>query len=153
MRAIEPWVAGPLSTFVAESSARLTLLMTMSGQVVAQHGFAGALDLMSAAALGAGIVASSSELARQMGWRPFRVLVHQGQRQGHFLAWFETPRGPWICLVVFGGETTLGIVQLFFEQMVEELAAAAPRNVPPREVLAENFERELNASLRSLFGR
>jgi hypothetical protein len=36
---------------------------------------------------------------------------------------------------------------------VEELAAAAPRNVPPREVLAENFERELNASLRSLFGR
>ena len=39
MRSIEPWVAGPLHDFVAESSARLTLLMTGSGQVIAQHGF------------------------------------------------------------------------------------------------------------------
>ena len=39
MRALEPWVAGPLQTFIDESSARLILLMTMSGQVVAQHGF------------------------------------------------------------------------------------------------------------------
>ena len=39
MRALEPWVEGPLQTFLDESSARLTLLMTSSGQVVAQHGF------------------------------------------------------------------------------------------------------------------
>ena len=39
MRALEPWVVQPLETFLAESAARLTLLMTSSGQVVAQHGF------------------------------------------------------------------------------------------------------------------
>ena len=40
MRALEPWVVEPLQTFLAESSARLILLMTTSGQVVSQHGFA-----------------------------------------------------------------------------------------------------------------
>jgi hypothetical protein len=154
MRAIEPWVIGPLRTFVGESSARLALLMTASGQVVAQHGFGGALDLMAAAALGAGIVASSSELAMQMDWPPFRVVAHQGEAQSHLLAWFDTPRGRWVALIVFGSETKLGLVQVFFDQMVEELAAAAPPEpTQKREVLAADFERELNASLRALFGR
>ena len=153
MRALEPWVVRPLQDFVSESSARLTLLMTTSGQVVAQHGFTGALDLMSAAALGAAIISSSSEIARVMDWPPFRSLVHQGQRQAHYLAWFDTPRGRWIAFVVFGTETNLGLVQVFFEQMVEELTAAAPVESAPKEVLAVDFERELNASLRALFGR
>jgi hypothetical protein len=154
MRAIEPWVLGPLKSFVQESSARLALLMTTSGQVVAQHGFTGALDLMAAAALGAGIVASSTELALQMGWAPFRSVAHQGHRRAHLLCWFETPRGRWVALVVYGGETKLGLVQVFFEQLVDELAAAAPPEpVQKKEVLAADFERELNASLRALFGR
>lgn len=154
MRAIEPWVIGPLHTFVAESSARLALLMTTSGQVVAQHGFGGAMDLMAAAALGAGIVASSSEIATQMDWPAFRVIAHRGSSQSHLLAWFDTPRGRWVALIVFGSETKLGLVQVFFDQLVEELVAAAPHEVvQKREVLAADFEQELNASLRSLFGR
>jgi hypothetical protein len=37
---------------------------------------------------------------------------------------------------------------------VVELAAAAPRGTPDAPPpLAENFERDLNASLRALFGR
>jgi hypothetical protein len=56
-------------------------------------------------------------------------------------------------LVVFGTETSIGIVQLFFDQMVEELVLAAPREEPARAPLAENFEHELNASLKELFGR
>lgn len=154
MRAIEPWVLGPLGNFVNESSARLALLMTTSGQVVAQHGFAASLDLMAAAALGSGIIASSSELAVQMGWPPFRIVSHHGSRRAHFIAWFDTPRGRWIALVVFGAETKLGLVQVFFEQLIEEIAAAAPaEGEQKKEVLAADFERELNTSLRALFGR
>ncbi|HWA55918.1 MAG TPA: hypothetical protein VG692_01620 [Gemmatimonadales bacterium] len=154
MKAIEPWVLGPLGTFVHESQARLALLMTTSGQVVAQHGFAGSMDLMASAALGSGIIASASELALQIGWEPFRVVMHHGTRRAHFLARFDTPRGRWIALVVFGADTKLGLVQVFFDRMVEELVAAAPAEAPPRkEVLAADFEHELNASLRSLFGR
>jgi hypothetical protein len=153
MRTLEPWVAAPLETFLAESSARIVLLMTSAGQVVAQHGFTRSLDVMAAAALGAGIIASTSEVARIMGSPQFGALVHQGGRQGVFLAGFETPRGRWIGLVVFGSETSVGLVQLFFDRLARDLAAAAPAEVPRGPVLAENFERDLNASLHALFGR
>ena len=153
MRALEPWVEGPLQTFLDESSARLTLIMTSSGQVVAQHGFSRSLDVMTAAALGAGIGASTEELARLMGSPRFEALVHHGTRQSCLLSGFSTPRGKWLGLVVFGPETSVGIVQLFFGQLVEQLAAAAPRDQPVAAVLPENFEHELDASLKALFGR
>jgi hypothetical protein len=153
MRALEPWVEQPLQSFLDESAARLTLLMTASGQVVAQHGFSRSLDVMTAAALGAGIVASTEELARLMGCSRFEALVHHGAGQSCLLAAFATPRGRWIGLVVFGPETSVGIVQLFFERMVGELGAAAPREPVAGPALAEDFEHELNASLKALFGR
>ena len=153
MRALEPWVVDPLQSFLTESSARLTLLMTTSGQVVAQHGFGRSLDVMTAAALGAGIVASTEELARLMGASRFGALVHHGVGQSCLLSAFATPRGRWIGLVVFGPETSVGIVQLFFDQMVQQLMTAAPREQTQAPMLAENFESELNASLKALFGR
>jgi hypothetical protein len=153
MRALEPWVLAPLETFLAESSARLVLLMTTAGQVIAQHGFSRSFEVMTAAALGSAIVASTEELARLMGSPRFGALVHAGERQSCMLSAFGTPRGRWIGLVVFGPETSVGIVQLFFEQMVEELVGAAPREKPKAPLLAENFETELNTSLKELFGR
>jgi hypothetical protein len=153
MRVLEPWVEEPLRTFLDESGARLALLMTTAGQVVAQHGFTRSLDLMSAAALGAGIQASTEAIARLTGAGSFGALVQNSGRQGLYLAAFDTPRGRWIGLAVYGEETSVGLVQLFFGRMAEALAAAAPPPEPAVQVLAENFEHELNASLRALFGR
>jgi hypothetical protein len=153
MRAIEPWVEAPLTQFLAESSARVALLMTGSGQVVAQHGFTRSLDLMAAAALGAGIVASTGELARIMGNAGFGSVIHQGRQVGIYLAPFDLPGTRWVGLVVFGPETTLGIVQLFFGQLIQDLARAVPAPAPTRARLPETFEDELNASLRAMFGR
>ena len=153
MRSVEPWVVEPLDRFLAESSARLTLLMTSSGQVVAQHGFVRSVDVMTAAALGAAIMASTGEIGRLVGESQFHALVHQGTRQQVFLSAFETARGRWIGLVVFDSESTVGLVQLFFDRLVAELVEAAPREAPKQQVLPENFDRELNASLRALFGR
>jgi hypothetical protein len=43
---------------------------------------------------------------------------------------------------------------VFMEQLVRDLVAAIPPDAPERrEVLAADFERDLNASLRALFGR
>lgn len=153
MRAVEPWVEAPLGEFLRESSARLVLVMTSSGQVIAQHGFGRTLDVMSAAALGAGIMASTAELARTMGLASLGPVAHQGQHQGVVLAPFQMPRGPWIALVVFGKETTIGLVQLFLARLADQLRAAAPAAAPAAPLLAERFEDELNASLRTLFGR
>ena len=79
--------------------------------------------------------------------------MHHGARQSCMLAGFTTPRGRWLGLVVFGPETSVGIVQLFFDQMVQQLDAAAPREQPAAPSLPENFEHELDASLKALFGR
>jgi len=153
MRAIEPWVTQPLQAFLDDSNARLTLLMTTAGQVVAQDGFTRSVDVMAAAALGAAIMASTDAIAEVMSTAQFGVVLHQGPKQSLVLRTFWTPRGRWIGLVVFGPETSVGLVQLFFQELEAALAKAAPTEPPSRAVLAENFEHELNASLRSLFGR
>jgi hypothetical protein len=153
VKVLEPWVETPLGEFLRESGARLALVMTGSGQVIAQHGFTRALDVMSAAALGAGILATTAELARILDAPAgFGAVVHQGDRQGVWLAGFDTPRGRWIALVVFGAESSIGLVRLFFDRFATEIAAAAPTLAPVRDVLAEGFERELDDSLRALFG-
>ena len=153
-RAVETWTLEPLVKFVQEAGARLVLVMTSAGQVLAQHGFSRAVDVMSAAALGAAIVASTDEIARQMGQPPFAALNHQGERHGIFLAAVATGRGRLVALVVYDLEvSSLGLVQLFFEQLAADLQAASPKDSVPKQVLAADFERELSASLNTLFGR
>ncbi len=152
-RAVESWTLEPLDQFIAETGARLTLLLTPAGQVLAQHGFTRAVDVMSSAALGAAIHSSMGEIARMLQQLEFRALNHQGVRHGIFLAGFDTPRGRLLALVVYGTDSSVGLVQLFFEELAEALAAACPVQEEQRPVLAADFERDLDASLASLFGQ
>ena len=153
MRVLEPWAERPLVEFLQESSARLVLLMTSAGQVIAQHGFTRSLDVMAAAALGAAIVSSTGELARVMGTKSLGHVVHQGTSQGMLLSPLTFRGSHWIVLAVYGRETTLGLVQVFLQRMADQLREAAPGARAEAKVLAEQFEDELNRSLRRLFGR
>ncbi len=150
---VEPWAEEPLLRYVAQSGARLVVVMTPSGQVLAQHGFARAVDLMAAAALGAAIMAASGALAQQLGERAFGALFHAGQRHGIHLAPCATPRGPLVVLTVFGKETSIGLVELFHEEFAAALHRAAPAEAVRAPVLAADFEADLNRSLTSLFRR
>ena len=153
-RAVEAWTLEPLVTFVKEASARLVLVMTSAGQVMAQHGFSRAVDVMSAAALGAAIMASTDEIARQLAQPPFAALNHQGERHGIFLGGVTTGRGKLVVLAVYDLDvSSLGLVQLFFEQLRADLQAASPKESVSKQVLAADFERELSDSLNTLFGR
>lgn len=153
-RAVEAWTLEPLNAFVREAQTRLVLLMTPAGQVIAQSGFARAVDVMSAAALGAAIFASTTEIARQLGQPPFAALTHQGDAHGIFLGSVVTGRGPLVILAVYALDvSSLGLVQLFFEQLAAELVAASPHERAPQSVLAADFERDLTDSLNTLFGR
>ena len=148
---IDPWIEEPLETLVTETGARLALLMTPAGQVLAQYGFTRAVDVMAAAALGAAIVASTGEVAKLLDEPAFSVLNHQGERHGILLAGFDTPQGRMVCLVVYGVESSPGLVQLFFEEFSRNVREACPEPEAPRQVLAADFERELNDSLSALF--
>jgi predicted regulator of Ras-like GTPase activity (Roadblock/LC7/MglB family) len=150
---VENWTAAPLEHFVGQASARLVAVMTPAGQVLAQHGFTRAVDLMSAAALAAAIMASSSALAQQVGEQAFGALFHAGQKHGIHLAGLDSPRGRLVVLTVFGKETSIGLVQLFFDEFAKELRQAAPADQPRQPILAADFENELNSSLATLFRR
>jgi hypothetical protein len=153
VKAVEKWAEAPLAQFVKESGARLSLLTTTSGQVIAQYGFVKSLDVMAAAALGAGVVASTGLMTKMVGESgPVRV-NNRGLGQGVFLAEFDTPRGRNIILAVYDSASSAGLVQLFFEDFVEEIKSSSPAPDNRKIVLAEDFERELNDNLAALFGR
>ena len=154
MSVVESWIEVPLRQFVDDTEVELALLLHPSGQVMAQHGFARAVDVMGACALAAGIHATSTELGRLVDDQPFRGLHHVGVHRQIFIAEARSPRGAYIFLTVFGPESSLGLVRLYFDELAAALAAASPTDVthaPP--ALAEHFERDLNRSLASLFGR
>jgi predicted regulator of Ras-like GTPase activity (Roadblock/LC7/MglB family) len=152
--AVEPWVEAPLQKFVEEARTVLGLLLHPSGQVVAQFGFARAVDVMSACALAAAIHASAGELGKQLDGKPFRGLHQPGRDRQLYLAEATTARGAFIFLTVFDQESSLGLVRLYFDEFRKNLAAAAPP--PPTHVepvLEDRFEQELNRNLEALFGR
>jgi predicted regulator of Ras-like GTPase activity (Roadblock/LC7/MglB family) len=152
--AVEAWVEAPLRRFVEDARTVLALLLHPSGQVVAQSGFARAIDVMSACALAAAIHASAGELGRQLEGRPFRGLHHAGRDRQLYLAEAPTARGPFLVLTVFDQESSLGLVRMYFDEFSRNLAAAAPpppRNAEP--VLAQQFEQDLNKNLATLFRR
>lgn len=150
---VEGWVEEPLKRFVDDARVLLALMLHPSGQVLAQHGFTRAVDVMSACALAAGIHASAGELGRMLDGKPFGALHHAGRERQIFLAAAQTPRGPYVLLTVFDRESSLGIVQLYFEELRGRLSAAAPDLVERPPVLDVNFEGDLNRNLAALFGR
>ena len=145
-------LAAPVERFVREAGLRLVLLINESGQVLAQHGFARALDVMGVASLGAGIHASSHALAVMLGEGGFRHLHQGGAIAQVFIGPFRTPAEDLIVIAVFGEDSSLGLVQVFFAEFVREVSAVPgwSETRPTRD--AASFERDLEAGLRTVFG-
>jgi hypothetical protein len=153
---VEPWVEPPLKQYVDDARVRMALLLHPSGQVVAQAGFSRAVDVMSACALAAAVHATSRELGRQLEGpsKGFDGLHHGGEHVQMHLAPVDTTGGSYICLTVFDGDSSLGLVRMFFAELCVALAAAAPRYAVKRTpALAADFELDLNRNLAGLFGR
>jgi hypothetical protein len=145
-------LAAPVEHFAREAGLRLVLLINRSGQVLAQRGFAKALDVMGVASLGAGIHASSQALAELIGESGFRHLHQGGTASQVFIGPFATPAEDLIVIAVFGEDSSIGIVQLFFTSFVGEVAALPGWSEarPTRD--AASFERDLEAGLDTVFG-
>ncbi len=155
-RAVESWLQAPMEQFVDDARVTLALLLLPSGQVLAEHGFTRSLDVASACALAAAINASGAELGRMLDGRPFSGLYHAGQDRQTFLAEARTRRGTYIFLTVFDEESSIGLVRLYFDEFAARLAAAEPEprgEAQSNPAFADSFERDLNRSLATLFGR
>jgi hypothetical protein len=150
---VEAWVEAPLAKYVEEARARLALLLHPSGQVVAQAGFTRAVDVMTACALAAAVNATAAELGRQVDGAAFGGLFHSGAEKQFHLASLEIGDATYICLTVFDGESSLGLVRMYFADLCRELKAAAPQQETRAPALGQDFERDLNRNLAALFGR
>ncbi|MGE5098717.1 MAG: hypothetical protein ACM3SX_01925 [Deltaproteobacteria bacterium] len=151
---VEPWIEAPLRRFVDDARARLALLLHPSGQVVAQAGFTREVDVMTACALAAASHATAGELGRRVDGQAFRSLHYAGPDRQLFLSPVDTARGAYICLTVFNAESSLGLVRMYFDELCNDLAAAAPPPSPIRQpTIAADFELDLNRNLAALFGR
>lgn len=142
----------PVDRFSREAGLRLVLLINESGQVLAQRGFARALDVMGVAALGAGIHASSHALAVMVGEGGFKHLHQGGAAAQVFLGPFRTPAEDLIVIAVFGEDSSIGLVQVFFAEFVREVAALPGWSQARPTADAEAFERDLEAGLETVFG-
>ncbi|HEX2092808.1 MAG TPA: roadblock/LC7 domain-containing protein [Longimicrobiaceae bacterium] len=145
-------LAGPVERFARETGVRLVLLINESGQVLAQRGFARAVDVMGVAALGAGIHASSRALAGLLRQDRFQHL-HQGGGTGQvFIGSFRTPAEELILVAVFGEDSSIGLVRVFFDALVREIAGLPGWRDTRPTADAAGFERDLEAGLDHIFG-
>lgn len=142
----------PVERFAREAGLRLVLLINESGQVLAQRGFARALDVMGVAALGAGINASSRALAELLGMSGFGHLHQGGARAQVFIGPFRTPAENLIVIAVFGEDSSIGLVQVFFTEFRGQVSRLPGWSEVRPTTDATAFERDLEAGLENLFG-
>jgi predicted regulator of Ras-like GTPase activity (Roadblock/LC7/MglB family) len=141
----------PVRVFVRESRARIALVVRGSGQVLGQHGFTGSYEVMNVAALAAAAHASSRALANVLGSRGWQHLYHAGSERSIFLAPISTPVEELILVVIFDAETSLGVVQFFFERFASAAAALPEFQRAGVGTDQASFERDLEAGLKRVF--
>jgi predicted regulator of Ras-like GTPase activity (Roadblock/LC7/MglB family) len=139
---------GPIQQFVRESRARIALLVSGAGQVLAQHGFARGYRVMNVASLAAATHASSRALAELSGAGRWEHLYHGGRERQLFLAPLRTPVEELILVVIFDADSSLGIVRLFYENLERDVAALAEFQQKPERADRSNFEHDLEAGLK-----
>lgn len=138
---------GPIQLFVRESRARIALLVSSAGQVLAQHGFARGYHVMNVASLAAATHASSRALAELSGASRWEHLYHGGRERQLFLAPLRTPVEELILVVIFDADSSLGIVRLFYENLEKEVAALPELQKKPVRADHASFEQDLEAGL------
>lgn len=147
------WADAPLKRYVDDARLQFTILMHTSGQVLAQHGFQSRMDVQTACALSAAINATADSLGSMIDGAPFRGLHYAGTHRQIHLAQVKAGGGLLLLLSVFDRESSLGIVQLYLDELRGALDATAPAAEDAPPALAEDFERDLNSNLAALFGR
>jgi len=141
----------PIDTFVRDARVRIVLLISTSGQVLAQHGFTARYEVMNVASLAAAAHASSralAELTRSGGWTH---LYHAGRDRQLFLATLATPIHPLILVSIFDGNSSLGLVQFFFDRLAGQVAALPELASATPSTDQVSFEHDLEAGIERIF--
>jgi ribosomal protein L18 len=144
-----------LERMAYESEARCIILADVTGQLIAERGWTGAMNTQVLSALAAGELAATNEMARLVGEKArCKLLLHEGESPSVYLSDVGEQL---ILVIVFDTDTPIGLVRMVLKQAVEELApiigsaGQEARRGQAHEALDGDFaqllEDELDASL------
>jgi predicted regulator of Ras-like GTPase activity (Roadblock/LC7/MglB family) len=102
-----------LSDFLKKSEAHWSALVDKGGNLFAQSGDTGTLDLSILSALAAGSFAATHELAKRLGEAEFSALYHEGLGQ-HIL--MSALHHECLLVTIFGEKTNIGLVRFYAQQ-------------------------------------
>ena len=102
-----------LADFLSKSEAQWSALVDKGGNLFAQSGNTGSLDLSILSALAAGSFAATHELAKRLGESEFSALYHEGHGQ-HIL--MSALVHECLLVTIFGERTNIGLVRFYAQQ-------------------------------------
>ena len=102
-----------LTDFLTKSEAQWSALVDKGGNLFAQAGDTGSLDLSILSALAAGSFAATHELAKRLGESEFSALYHEGHGQ-HIL--MSALAHECLLVTIFGERTNIGLVRFYAQQ-------------------------------------
>lgn len=141
----------PIDEFVRETRVRIALLINGSGQVLAQHGFTRKYEVVNVASLAAAANSAAGALAELTGARRWTHLHHGGAKRQLFIAPIRTPSEPVILVAIFDEDSSVGLVQLFFDRFGEKLSGLPVFADAAPTTDQASFERDLEAGLEQVF--
>jgi len=127
------------AALLEQAEAEAVLVVHRDGHALASAERQGVLPMDSVSALAAGIFAATRELAGLLSEREFRCLSHEGSQRSILM---QSIRNDFIVVVVFGRNTTLGLVKLYTDRMIEEVSPVLTRvalQVPVETGITEEF--------------
>ena len=140
----------PIADFVREARVRTALLINGSGQVLAQHGFTRSYEVMNVAALAAAGHAAARALAQMTEAKSWTHLHHAGKQRQLFMAPIKAPLEELILVAIFDSDSSLGLVQLFFQRFSTHIGALPELRQRTFQTTQSNFERDLQAGLSNV---
>lgn len=141
----------PIEEFVGETRVRIALLINRSGQVLGQYGFTRKYEVVNVASLAAAANAAANALAQLTGAQRWTYLHHAGSQRQLFIAPIATPAEEIILVAIFDEDSSVGLVQLFFDRFGQKLSTLAEFREAAPTSDQTNFERDLEAGLEHVF--
>src|SRR5476651_2645266 len=107
-----------LADFLQKSEAQWSAVVDKGGNLFAQKGDTGTLDLSILSALAAGSFAATHELAKRLGESEFSALYHEGHGQ-HIL--MSALHHECLLVTIFGERTNICLVRFYAQQVTISL--------------------------------
>ncbi|NJK91754.1 MAG: hypothetical protein HC904_07980 [Blastochloris sp.] len=129
-----------LKDFLVKSESQWAALVDRGGNLFAENGDIGQVDLMIMCALAAGSFAATKELAKRLGESEFTALYHEG---AHMSILMTSLHFDCLLITVFTDKTNIGLVRFYAQQTAATLneslksASESAANAEPLQVDSE----------------